>query len=310
MTAVLVVIILVCAFFIALYTVYVIAFKGGRVKDMTTCGTLEKEGYKPYSKEILEGVKYAKETPCERVTITSRDGIPLVAKLYLKENHRGVILLFHGYRSMAHNDFSCALKSYMDDGFSLLMVDERAHGESGGRALSFGVLERYDCLDWVEYAEKRFPGDKVVLDGISMGGATVMMASELPLPDSVCCLIADSGYTSPKEIIIKVMAEDIKLPKSICYPLVKLAARVFGGFDLEASSALEALKKCKKPILILHGEADCFVPCEMSIRCFEACSAPYKRLVTVPGADHGMSFLVDKPRVKKEIDDLFKAVGI
>jgi len=308
-TAVLIVIILICAFFIALYAVYSIAFKGGRESDMLLNGTLDKPGYKPYAEEIRNGAQFAKTTPCERVTITARDGTPLVGRIYHQENHRGVILLFHGYRSLACNDFSCALGSYMNDGFSLLLVDERAHGESGGRALSFGILERYDCLDWIAFVEKRFPGDKLVLDGISMGAATVMMASEFPLPDSVCGIIADSGYTSPKEIITKVMTVDAKLPKA-CYPLVKLAAKVFGGFDLEESSALEAVKSCKKPILIVHGEADGFVPCEMSARCFEACNAPYKRLVTVPGADHGMSFLVDKPRVKKAIHEFFDAIGV
>ena len=128
------------------------------------------------------------------------------------------------------------------------------------------------------------------------------MASELPMPDNVIGVIADCGYTSPKEIIIKVIRQ-MGLP-GWAYFFVKLAARIYGGFDLEAASSIEAMKNCRLPVFFAHGEADDYVPCQMSLDNYEACAAP-KRLLTVPGAGHGLGYIIAKEdylRVLREIE--------
>ena len=131
---------------------------------------------------------------------------------------------------------------------------------------------------------------KIILVGISMGAATVTMATELELPDNVIGVIADCGYSSPEAIIRKVM-KDEKYPQ-ILFPLIVGVAKVFGGFDLLEASSEEALKSCKIPVLFIHGEADDFVPCEMTKINYEACASK-KMLVTVPKAGHGLSYMVD-----------------
>ena len=73
------------------------------------------------------------------------------------------------------------------------------------------------------------------------------------------------------------------LPPRVFYPFVKLGARLFGHFDLEETTAAEAMKSCRLPVFFIHGEDDRFVPCDMSRRNYEACAAP-KRPITVPGA--------------------------
>ena len=79
----------------------------------------------------------------------------------------------------------------------LLLCDLRAQGDSEGEFSTLGVLEKYDCLDWVEWAQNRF-GDKnpIFLMGVSMGASIVMMSSDLELPDSVYGIIDDCGFTS------------------------------------------------------------------------------------------------------------------
>ena len=125
-----------------------------------------------------------------------------------------------------------------------------------------------------------------------MGAATVLMASEFDLPASVRGIIADCGYTSPRDILKKVIRQ-CHLPVAPIYFLVRLGARAFGRFDPEAASAARALEKCRVPVLFIHGEADNFVPCDMSRENYVHCAAP-KALITVPGADHGFSYLVDR----------------
>ena len=124
-----------------------------------------------------------------------------------------------------------------------------------------------------------------------MGASTVMMATGLKLPDNVKGVIADCGYSAPKDILQAVI-KMMKLPVRLAYPIVRLSAKIYGKFDLESASATEALAKSKVPILLIHGEADELVPCEMSRTNYEACNAE-KELFTVPGAGHGMSYLTN-----------------
>ena len=129
-----------------------------------------------------------------------------------------------------------------------------------------------------------------------MGAATVLMASDLGLPKNVKAIVADCGYSSPKAIINKVM-RDSGLPDKLMYPFVWLGAMVFGKFNLTESSAVSAV--------IIHVGADDFVPCYMAEEIYKACRSE-KKLLIVPGAGHGMSYLVDKDLYEKTVKDFIK----
>ena len=132
-----------------------------------------------------------------------------------------------------------------------------------------------------------------------MGAATALITAGKDLPENVIGALADCGYTSAKDIIKKVI-RDMKLPANLLYPLVKLGAKIFGGFSLEETSPEEAMKKCKIPVIFIHGEADNFVPCEMSKINYDVCTAP-KKLVTFEGAAHGLSYLTDENKYLTEV---------
>lgn len=243
---------------------------------------------RPQMKALIEQAE--RIVPTRDVTIRSRDGLRLHARYYETAVGAPVHILFHGYRSSGLRDFSGGLPLALRGGNNVLLIDQRAHGESQGRCLTFGVLERFDCLDWANYAAATFGGD-IVLVGLSMGAATVLMASELPLPPNVKGIIADCGYTSP-EAIIRTVIRSRKRRDGLTYALTRLGAKWFGRFDLESAAAVTALRRCRVPVLLLHGEADRFVPCEMSRENYAAC-ASRKTLFTVAGAPHGASYLVD-----------------
>ena len=142
-----------------------------------------------------------------------------------------------------------------------------------------------------------------------MGAATVLMAADLDLPDNVIGIMADCPYSSPKEIIKTVCTRDMHLPAWLLYPFVKLGARIFGGFDLEESSAVTAVTNAKVPILIIHGEDDRFVPCDMSRAIQKACS-DLITLETVPDAGHGLCYMVAPKRYEEvTVNFLEKVLG-
>ena len=127
-----------------------------------------------------------------------------------------------------------------------------------------------------------------------MGAATVLMTADLELPDNVVGIFADCPYSSPKEIIKKVCKNDMHLPAILLYPFIRLGAKLFADFDLEESSAISAVEKSRIPILIIHGEGDSFVPCNMS-RQIQAANPEKVTLVTIPNAGHGLAYMVNPP---------------
>jgi pimeloyl-ACP methyl ester carboxylesterase len=297
-----IVIVLCVLMIVGIYAVYDICFSNNkRYMDDDDC--LPKgEQYEPYHKMIKMGVELVRDEPYEPVRIMSKDGLALAGKYYHFKEKATVVIFFHGYRCSAIRDGNGMFRFAKEMGYNILMIDQRAHGLSEGKTITFGIKERWDCLCWVEYLVERLGKEtQILLAGISMGAATVLMASDVGLPENVKGILADCGYSSPREIIRTVM-KDLHYPVGITYWLAKTGARIFGGFDLEETSALLALKNSQLPVLLVHGEDDRFVPCAMS----EACAnmgGDHITLLKVPGAGHGLSYCVQAKAYEKAIEE-------
>lgn len=245
--------------------------------------------------------------PFERVTIDSFDGLKLYGRYYHVADGAPVEILFHGYRSHAFRDCSGGHALSRKMGFNALVVDQRAHGNSEGKTICFGIKERHDVLSWVQYLNTRFDNDTpILLSGLSMGAATVLMAASLDLPRNVCCIIADSPFSAPCAIIEKVCA-DMHYPVAICRPFILLGARLYGKLKLNEITAKEAVQHAKIPILLIHGEADHFVPCSMSHE-IAACCASAVDVQTFPGAGHGLCYMTDPKRYEQIVFNFLRTV--
>lgn len=251
------------------------------------------EIYEPFREQMVSWMKETRAMPCERVSITSFDGLTLRGRYYEYAKDAPLEILFHGYKGNSERDLCGGVQRCFSLGRSALLVDQRGGGESDGKVISFGINERKDCLKWIEFAIEKLGKDvKIMLGGVSMGGATVMMTAGEDLPKNVVCALGDCPYSSAKEIIQKIVKE-MRLPPKLVYPFIKLGARLFGHFNLEETSPIKAMETCKIPVLLLHGDEDAFVPLDMSRKIYEACNTP-KRLVVVKGAGHGLAFPQDQ----------------
>lgn len=264
----------------------------------------EGEIYEPFREKMETWVREARALPHRNVEITSFDGLKLQGKFYEYAPGAPAEIMFHGYRGNAERDMSGGVQRCFKVRRSALVVEQRCSRGSEGNVITFGINEHRDCLKWVDFLIGYLGKDcRIILTGISMGAATVMMAAGEKLPENVVGILADCGYSSAKEIMFDVMGK-MKLPPKLCYPFVKLGAKLFGRFDLDENAPVEAMKRCSLPVIFFHGEDDDFVPCDMSRKCFEAC-AGRKRLVTIPGAGHGLSYAVEPERYLKELYDFF-----
>ncbi len=250
-----------------------------------------KTSYGKYYEYIVIGDRFLKEKSARELRIKSYDGLNLYAHWIPAENPKGTILLAHGYRSCKLVDFSLALDMYHKMGMNILLPDQRAHGKSEGKFITFGVKECRDMESWIAYHNETFGKIPMILSGLSMGASTMLYLADKNLPDNVKGLIADCGFTSPKEIIRNVFHSVIHLPAGPTLWAADLLARIFAGFSLSEKDTRKVLQNSKIPVFLVHGMEDGFVPCKMTEQSFDACTGE-KELFLVEGADHGVSFLV------------------
>ena len=289
--------VLAVTFLITSYIAYKrIFFHTPREKDPYKC--LDRDSISPYRDACKSLLDRICALPCEDIYTTSVDGLKLHGLLFSSQKENApFVIQFHGYKSSPKRDFAGIGVMSIDDGYNVIMPDHRAHGKSEGHSITFGVKESEDCLCWVDYVIEKYGAErKIVLQGISMGAATVILASShRDLPSNVVGIMADCPYSSAKKIIKKVM-KDMKLPVCIFYPAARLGAALFGRFNLSSASVAKAAENSKTPILLIHGNGDDFVPHSMS----EEISAKSTliELHSFEGAGHGLSYLSNEEKYK------------
>ncbi len=296
----------VIAVFCAVYYVYRVAFYSRKKGQDDIYAIPSGEQYEPHKSEMLELIDMLVKREYIDVYTTSFDGLKLHGRYFHIKDGAPLNIGFHGYRATALRDFCVGANESLKRGHNLLLIDQRGQGKSEGHTITMGVKEHRDVLSWVNFANKKFGSDtKIILYGVSMGAASVVMSTSLPLPENVTGVIADCPYNAPKDILLSVAKKDMGINKKLAYPFLWLAAKIFGGFDVNAITCKEAVKNSEIPVLILHGEDDRYVPCEMS----EAiqCANPDKvERYTFPDAGHGISFFSDKERYREITEEFFE----
>lgn len=275
------------------------AFKTAFMRSNVRLVSFESGPLAEYKSIFDKSLNYIDKLPCEKVFVDSFDGLHLIGNYY-NNNSDTTILLFHGYRSDGKFDFACAVKFYIELGLNVLVVEQRANGQSEGKLITFGIKERRDALTWTNFIAQKYCPENIFLSGVSMGATTVMMAAELELPDRVKGIIADCGFTSPPSIIKKVAKQAFKINAEPILPILNIMCKIFGKFDLYETDTSKSLSKSDIPIFFIHGKRDGFVPCEMTEISYKAARAE-KYICLVEGADHGLSFLVDTENIQKQI---------
>lgn len=299
-----VVIILVLLIFLII-AVLLWAFKTAFMRSDIRLISFESGPLAKYKDVFAKSLEYLDGLKSERVYTKSFDNLKLAASYY-NNNSDTTILLFHGYRSDGRFDFACAVKFYIELGLNVLVVDQRANGESEGRLITFGIKERRDVVTWTRFINQKYAPRNIFLSGVSMGATTVMMAANLGLPQNVKGIIADCGFTAAPDIIKKVARQAFKINASPILPILNVMCKLFGNFSLYETTTVKALKESNIPIFFIHGKKDGFVPCKMTEESHKAAAAE-KYICLVEDADHGISFLVDTDNIQKQITEFVNA---
>ncbi|MBQ8293620.1 MAG: alpha/beta hydrolase [Bacilli bacterium] len=297
-----------CLFlFMFTYFCFYLAFYVKRKKkvDKEKIETPKGKIYEPYKEKMIKWIKEMRTYPHTHHYITSFDGLKLHASYYEKQKGGIIEIMFPGYRGSAERDLAGGIARAFKINHNVLMVDQRTSCDSEGNVVTFGIKERFDCVKWAKYVVENIdPDAKIILTGVSMGAATVILASELDLPKNVIGILADCGFSSQKAIISKVIKQ-IHLPAKIFYPFVKLGAKIFGKFNIEERAPIDAAKNTNLPIIFFHGDEDNFVPHHMSIDMYNS-KKDKKEILIVPKAGHGLAYILNPPVYLEKLINFFE----
>ncbi len=239
----------------------------------------------------------------EEYYMTSRDGLQLHGMFFPAEDEDApYVLAIHGFHSTGRREYASIARFYYEMGLNVFVIDQRGHGGSEGKYLTYGALESLDCLDWIEFMKDQFGQNiEIILHGVSMGGATTLMMCDENLSPNVKCAVSDCAYSS-LEMQLKHNFVRFNLPKDLMYKLYRSVALVKGHFDPDKVNPIIPISTCKIPILFIHGAQDDFVPFHMVYALYDSCLNEHKRLLPVEGAGHSAAFFTDD-RARDEIRD-------
>ena len=209
-------------------------------------------------------------------------------------------IVVHGYTGQAR-DMTYYAQEFYNRGYNILTVDLRGHGKSEGDYIGMGWHDRLDIIDWAKYLINKNPNCKIILHGVSMGGATVMMATGENLPDNIKVAIEDCGYSSIWDEFKMQLKHLYNLPTFPVLNASSTVCKLRAGYKIEEGSAVEQVKKSKIPTLFIHGEKDSFVPFEMLDIVYEAANCKKEKLI-VEGAAHAESASINSKLYWETID--------
>ena len=257
-----------------------------------------------FGEDSKRGTELWNNSDIEEICIKSHDGLSLYGYYRRHKNAKRAILMVHGYRMQGLPTFAAVLPEYDKNDCDMMIIDHRGAGKSTGKYITFGITEHEDVARWVKVLCEKQPDIPVYLDGISMGASTVLALSNFDLPKNFAGIIADSGYTTPKEIIRHVISSYIPGPSAPLLGLISMMFRLIIKRRLSDLDCRECLRNSKYPILFIHGKKDRFVPYTMCEENFAACISP-KKMFYSENAEHGMSFMEDRDALVKMITEFF-----
>lgn len=243
-----------------------------------------------YRKFLREAYQSFSQKPFEPLEIITHDDLKLTGRLYRAQNPVGkTVLCVHGYCSSGLKEFSAVAPFLLTSGCNVLLVDNRAHGDSEGNIIGFGIKDSLDVTAWLGKLVGVFPRDEIYLYGVSMGSSAVLMTTEFDLPECVKGIIADCGFTSPYEQFCYLFRSIAHFPPCLIVSIIRKFARKFAGYDIKSVDTRKLLPETQIPVLLIHGTADKFVPIYMSRQ--NAAANPEKaELFEVSGAKHAASY--------------------
>ncbi len=246
---------------------------------------------------------------CQTLTTKSYDELNLYAHLIENPKCDKLAIIVHGYGG-EYKDMNSYAQMFLKRGYNILAVECRAHGKSEGDMIGMGWLDRLDIKTWIDVMLERNKNYKILLFGQSMGASAVCMALGEKLPNNVICAISDCGFDNVYRQMYHVCRHHLKFLTKPTINIFNAYMKRTRNYDFKSADAVKQLKKCKVPVLFIHGKADDFVPVEMCYRLSEAIPEERREVLLVENASHIMSYATDPKAYTRAVNKFLDKYGM
>jgi len=265
--------------------------------------------FTPEQKEAIDKTNYESiawlNTNAKEIDIISKDGLRLKGYEIKNKSYSDIwVIAIHGYMGRGA-DMVQYVQKFIEYGYNILIIDLRAHGKSEGRYIGMGWLDHYDLEMWIEKIIAENENCKIILYGISMGGATVMMTTGEKLPENIKVCIEDCGYTTVWEEFTRHIKRIFHMPTFPLMYTASLMAKINAGYGFKEASSIKQVKKSIIPTLFIHGDKDKFVPFEMVHKVYEKAKCPKEKLV-IEDAAHAECSIINPEKYWDTIEEFIR----
>lgn len=218
------------------------------------------------------------------------------------------VMLFHGVGDNRTGTLGYA-EFLLRDGYSVVMMDARAHGESGGDMATYGWKERYDTVAITSQLYSTEEVRRLYAFGVSMGGALALQSAAVE--PRLRAIVAEDPFSSLREVSYDYAGLRFSplLGKTLFRPAsvegLSTMARA-GGFSPDEDSPARAVAQRSFPVLLICGTRDTTIPCRHAERIYSAAIGP-KELWIVKGAQHASAMGVDPAQYEQRVIDFMRA---
>jgi len=262
---------------------------------------------KDFSKKLKEhnvNLCWWEKQKIKNVKIQSYDGL-ILKGVEVSANSNKTVIIVHGFGG-SYKEMQQYCQFFHEKNFNVLCVDNRAHGESEGKCIGYGWLDRKDIISWVNFINEKNPENKIVLFGVSMGGSAVCMTAGEKNLKNVVAIISDCAFDNANrqlDFIMKRHKIIMHMFKKHLYDYVK---RLY-DFNIMQADAIKQVKNTKVPILYIHGQNDNFVPLENLNNLYNATPENLRDKFIVQDAEHAMAYPVAGVLYEKKVNDFLKS---
>lgn len=262
------------------------------------------EGLGLYSRDRYEALVK------QEIVLTSIDGLKLSgAAIKPYPDSKRWMIIVHGYTG-SRAVSTQFIDIFTDEGYNVLLIDQRRHGRSEGQYTTYGYYEKYDIQTWVNWLVEQHGVDtKIGLHGQSLGGGTVLEYLSIAAPQ-VKAVIADCPYSDLTDLMKHQITKLNKIPSVPFFRWVNNRIRKKAGFSFEQVSPIRSVRNSYLPVMFVHGTKDTYVPTRMSLEMYDAKPGP-KKLVLIEGAIHANAYHIGPNQYRDEIHSfLNEYIGI
>ncbi len=241
------------------------------------------------------------DLPVEAVTIPSKSGSRLAGWFIPGEPHGGAVLLLHGVRANRLEMLGRA-RFFHKLGFAVLLFDFQAHGESPGESITFGYLESRDARAAFDFLRRKAPGERIGVDGLSLGGAAVVLADP---PLEADAMVLEAVYGSFDAAVGNRMVVWLGPLGRYLTPLLTWQVQLRLGFDPAVLAPAARIGRIHAPVLLIAGDADRLASLAEARELYANANEP-KQLWIIPGARHQDFHRYAREEFERRVGEFFE----